>query len=86
MRPVTTYRRFRGDESPWERVRTGVRDSAVTVLSMTRSVPATNWIRFPYYHHVFDDERIGFEAQLLWMKKIAHPISLDEAVGILRDG
>jgi peptidoglycan/xylan/chitin deacetylase (PgdA/CDA1 family) len=80
---VTTYRQFRRDESPRERVRTGVRDSAITMLSMTRSVPGTNWIRFPYYHHVFDDQRAGFEAQLLWMKKMATPISLDDAVAML---
>ncbi len=85
MGPATTYRQFRGDESPRQRVRTVARDSAVAMLSIKRSVPRTNWIRFPYYHHVFDDQRAGFEAHLVWMKKIAAPICLDDAVGMLRD-
>lgn len=83
--PVTTYRQFRAAESPRERVRTLLRDGAITVLSKKRSVPRTNWIRFPYYHHVFDDQRAGFEAHLSWMRNVATPISLDEAVAMLEE-
>ena len=82
---ANTYRQFRGDERTAQRLRTGVRDGAVTVLSASRSVPGHNWIRFPYYHHVFDDQRAGFEAQLRWMKSISEPISLDEAAALLDD-
>jgi peptidoglycan/xylan/chitin deacetylase (PgdA/CDA1 family) len=81
--PVDTYRQFRSVESPRERARTVLRDAAVTVLSAKQSVPRSNWIRFPYYHHVFDDQRAGFEAHLLWMKDVATPISLDDAVALL---
>ena len=82
---MTTYRQFRAGESPRERVRTVIRDSAVNVLAKRRTVPLSNWIRFPYYHHVFDDQRVGFEAHLRWMKNLATPISLDDAVVMLAD-
>lgn len=80
---VKTYRQFRSSESLRERTRTVLRDSAITVLSARKSVPRSSWVRFPYYHHVFDDQRAGFEAHLRWMKKVATPISLDDAVAML---
>lgn len=80
---MTSYRAFQAAASPQERIRERLRDAAVTALSMARSVPGGNWIRFPYYHHVFDDERAGFEAHLRWMKSVAAPISLDDAVSVL---
>jgi peptidoglycan/xylan/chitin deacetylase (PgdA/CDA1 family) len=80
---VTTYRHFRAAEPRRQRIRTVIRDSAITVLSRNHSVPRSNWIRFPYYHHVFDDQRAGFEAHLLWLKNLATPISLPEAVELL---
>jgi peptidoglycan/xylan/chitin deacetylase (PgdA/CDA1 family) len=39
-----------------------------------------NWIRFPFYHHVFDDERKGFEAQLRFYRNYGEFISLEKAV------
>ena len=42
-----------------------------------------NWLRFPYYHHVFDDERANFDAHLRYMRKYAEIISLDDAMGML---
>ncbi len=81
--PVTTYRQFRAVESPRERIRTRARDGAVTLMSLRRSVPRTNWIRFPYYHHVFDDQRASFDAHLRWMKNVSDPMSLDDAVAML---
>jgi peptidoglycan/xylan/chitin deacetylase (PgdA/CDA1 family) len=83
--PVSTYRQFCAAESPGRRIRARVRDSAITVLSVKQSVPRSNWIRFPYYHHVFDDQRDGFTAQLRWMKNLGTPISLDDAVAMLED-
>lgn len=44
---------------------------------------STNWIRFPYYHHVFDDERAGFERHLRYFKSIADIISLDDALKLM---
>ncbi len=82
-KPVTTYRAFQAAAPRRERIRARIRNMAITFLAVPRSVPTTNWIRFPYYHHVFDDERAGFEAHLRWMKNVADPISLDDAVSAL---
>ncbi len=84
--PVTTYREFRAVESPRQRIRTRARDGAITLMSLRRSVPRASWIRFPYYHHVFDDQRAAFEAHLRWMKNVSDPVSLDEAVAMLDSG
>ena len=42
-----------------------------------------SWLRFPYYHHVFDDERAGFARQIRYFKNIADVISIDDAVALL---
>jgi peptidoglycan/xylan/chitin deacetylase (PgdA/CDA1 family) len=80
---VSTYKEFTAVLSPHQRMRAWGRDAAVCALSLTRSVPQASWIRFPYYHHVFDDQRAGFEAQLRYMTSIGSMISLDDAVALM---
>ena len=41
---------------------------------------STGWIRFPYYHHVFSDERCGFARQMDYLKNFGEFISIDQAV------
>ena len=66
------------------RIRSGARDLAIRSLSLGRDISkSTNWIRFPYYHHVFDDERKGFEQQLRFMRRAGDFLTIDEAVGLL---
>lgn len=61
-----------------------VRDAAVLLRSMSRSIgQSSDWIRFPYYHHVFADERKGFEEQLKYLGNFGEFISLDDAVYLL---
>jgi peptidoglycan/xylan/chitin deacetylase (PgdA/CDA1 family) len=43
-----------------------------------------NYIDFPYYHHVLDDERRGFERQLKYMRRFGEFLSLDEALEAMR--
>lgn len=83
-RPVTTLREWESGLSFRERVRSRVRDAAVFALS-TRSRFARdgNWLRFPYYHHVFDDERKGFSAHLRAMRNVGEIISLDDATTLM---
>lgn len=84
LRPASTFREFSSSRSPTQKLRGFVRDASVFGLSLTARVPQTkNWIRFPYYHHVFDDERKPFEAQLRYMRKFGEIISLDDAVEML---
>jgi len=84
LAPVTTYKQFTAHLSLKNRLRNPVRNGVVFALSLTGSIPrGSNWIQFPFYHHVFDDERRGFEKHLRYMKNFGDFISLDDAVGIL---
>ena len=81
---ITTYRQFLRAEPPRKRLRAALRDVAVGTLSLGRTVPATgSWIRFPYYHHVFEDEREGFTAHLRFMRNHGEFIGIDGAIDML---
>jgi peptidoglycan/xylan/chitin deacetylase (PgdA/CDA1 family) len=82
--PITTLRAFTRGGSPVQRLRGLARDAAIFALSQVRAIPhGTNWLRFPYYHHVFDDERAGFVRQLRLLRNHGDFVSLDDAVEIL---
>jgi len=84
LSPIRTYKQFFSNYVLKKRLRYKLRDAAIFGLSLTRSIPADkNWIRFPYYHHVFDDERMGFENQLKYFKNHGELISMDDAVTML---
>jgi len=87
MQPVRTYTEFSSNASVGDRLRAKVRDAAVLALSIGRNIKGTSgWIRFPYYHHVFDDERHGFTRQLNYLRGFGEFISLDDVVGLLNSG
>lgn len=83
--PVTRYTDFVRAYGTWrDRRRNQLRDGLIWVLSAARQIPRQgNWVRFPYYHHVFDDERQGFAAQLRYLRQYGEFISLDEATTLL---
>jgi len=84
MHEITTYKEFTKAYTLKVRCRTFVRDQLVSALSLLRQIPTTgNWIRFPYYHHIFDDELISFESQLKYMSNFGDFISIDDAVDML---
>lgn len=82
--PVHNYRDFTARQSISGRLRTLLRDQAVTLLSLGHSISkSSGWIRFPYYHHVFDDERVGFARQLDYLRQFGDFISLSDAIAML---
>lgn len=85
--PVKTYRDFIAGQSLLDRARGVARKAAILALSAGRS-PDDNegWIRFPFYHHIFDDERPGFARQLDFMASHGDFIGLDDAVNMLESG
>ena len=85
--PVKTYRDFIAGQSLLDRARGVARKAAILALSVGRS-PDDNegWIRFPFYHHIFDDERPGFARQLDFMASHGDFIGLDDAVNMLESG
>jgi peptidoglycan/xylan/chitin deacetylase (PgdA/CDA1 family) len=84
---VKTYRDFIAGQSLLDRARGVARKAAILALSAGRS-PDDNegWIRFPFYHHIFDDERPGFARQLDFMASHGDFIGLDDAVNMLESG
>ncbi|MCH8237206.1 MAG: polysaccharide deacetylase family protein [Proteobacteria bacterium] len=85
--PVRRYQDFSAGQTLLERVRGFARNATVMALSAGRS-PAKSggWIRFPFYHHVFDDERRGFARQLDFMASLGDFIGLDDAVDMMESG
>jgi peptidoglycan/xylan/chitin deacetylase (PgdA/CDA1 family) len=85
--PALRFRDFGGRPSLISRFRNIARDGSILALSAGRSIARTSdWIRFPYYHHVFDDECHGFSRQLKYLKNFGDFISLDDAVAMLESG
>ena len=83
MQPVRNFTDF-GNTG---RLRGLVRNAAVLALSMGRDIGATSgWVRFPYYHHVFDDERLGFARQLGYLRGFGDFVSVDDVVSLLDSG
>ena len=78
---VTSYRQMVEGASTRNRLRTAARSAAIFALSRLRDVPrGSSWLRFPYYHQVFNDERSGFARQLAYLRNFGDFISLDDAV------
>jgi glycosyltransferase involved in cell wall biosynthesis/peptidoglycan/xylan/chitin deacetylase (PgdA/CDA1 family) len=73
---------------PW-RINGAVQRAGVGVKSIGRRIggtPGSTWLRFPFYHHVFADERRGFAAHLDAMRAEGEFIGLDDAVDLLAGG
>ena len=84
MELVKTEKDFNYGESFSIKQRTRLRNLAIRILALRKDIRDTNnWIRFPYYHHVFDDERCGFENQLRYLKNYGEFISIDQAFEML---
>ena len=85
--PVRCYQDFAASQTLLERARGFARNATVLALSAGRSpAKSRGWIRFPFYHHVFDDERQGFARQLDFMASLGDFIGLDDAVDIMESG
>jgi len=85
--PIRTYRDFIAGRSALASARDVARDALLRVLAAGRSPKSSSgWIRFPFYHHVFDDERRDFARQLDFMAAHGDFIGLDDAVAMLESG
>jgi peptidoglycan/xylan/chitin deacetylase (PgdA/CDA1 family) len=80
MNKVTKYKEFISGNSLKLNLRTKLRTGLINTLALKRKISnTTDWLAFPYYHHVFDDEVNGFERQLKYMKNYGDFISIDDA-------
>jgi peptidoglycan/xylan/chitin deacetylase (PgdA/CDA1 family) len=84
MNKVTTYKEFKSKQDWKQKMRYLVRNSAIQALSLKKNISQTNnCIQFPYYHHVFNDEKKGFEKQLNYLKNFGDFISMDQASDLI---
>lgn len=80
MKGISTLKEFSSNENWISDLRLLFRNSLIKVLATGKDIKSSNnWIQFPYYHHVFDDERAGFEKQLKYLKNFGEFISMDDA-------
>ena len=87
IRPARTYHEFTGGLSWKTRSRAAARDISIRLLSLNcRAARSSGWIRMPYYHHVFDDERQGFARQVDYLSEFGEFIGLDDALALLDSG
>jgi peptidoglycan/xylan/chitin deacetylase (PgdA/CDA1 family) len=85
MQLIRTYKEFNINETNTVKVRNALRALMLQILVRRRSVSFSgNWIRFPYYHHVFDDERKDFERQLKYLSNYGDFISMNDAYTMLQ--
>lgn len=69
-----------------QRLRSAARKTAIFLLSLPARISGRReWIFFPYYHHVLDDERRGFDRQLTYMRQFGEFVSLDDAITALQN-
>jgi len=81
LTPLTTYQEMVEPVSVRAQLRDLARSGAIFALSRLGDVPRrSGWIRFPQYHHVFDDERAGFAAHLAYMKNLGDFVTMDDAI------
>jgi peptidoglycan/xylan/chitin deacetylase (PgdA/CDA1 family) len=86
MHIINTYKDFNSGQRIGTEIRNLARKVIIGGLSPTKNITnETDWIRFPYYHHVFDDERSGFERQLKYLKNFGEFISMDDACSMIRN-
>ncbi len=87
MKEIRTYREFTAHEGMRSKLRAFARRMALRASSFGRDIGrSSGWIAFPYYHHVFDDERKGFERQLKHLRNFGEFISMDRAVEMITGG
>jgi peptidoglycan/xylan/chitin deacetylase (PgdA/CDA1 family) len=86
MDEVKLFKSFEAQKSTAEYSRHMLRKLTLKSMSLTCDIHNSNdWVRFPYYHHVFDDEKIDFERQLKYLKNFGDFISLTEACAMLKE-
>jgi peptidoglycan/xylan/chitin deacetylase (PgdA/CDA1 family) len=57
----------------------------VISLFLFSDVPDGDWIFFPYYHWVLDDQRRQFDRQLKYFSRFGQFISIDDAVDAMKN-
>jgi peptidoglycan/xylan/chitin deacetylase (PgdA/CDA1 family) len=81
---VTTFSAFDRAFPYRHRLRQAARNAVIFASSFAKTLRrSSGWIGFPYYHHVFDDERKRFERHLQFLRQRGDFITFDDAISLL---
>lgn len=84
MQTIKTFKQFQGNIGVKNQLRKLIRDNYIHINQLSKNINDTNnWVRFPLYHHVFDDERQGFERQIKYLKSFGDFVSMDDAAQLI---
>lgn len=84
MNEIKRYTDFIYNESFSNSIRNLSRKIAIAALSVRYNVSdSNNWIKLPYYHHVFDDEKKNFERQLKYLKNFGEFVSIEQVCELI---
>lgn len=87
MQEIRSYRQFVQHNGLASKARGLVRALVIAAQSSAKGIEkSSDWIRFPYYHHVFGDEKKDFERQLRYLKNFGDFISMDTAHEMISGG
>lgn len=87
MRTIQTYREFVSARGALPKARALLRAGVIRARAANRNIGNTSgWVSFPYYHHVFDDEKLGFERQLEHFRNFGDFISFDQSRDLIAAG
>lgn len=82
---VKNYKEVHKPHPPRKYIQSIPRHIAIFLLSAFSKMDSSKeWIRFPFYHHVSNDEKSGFERHLRFFKNYGDFISIDSAVDIFQ--
>ena len=82
--PIKTFDDFSKNDSLLIKLRHYVRNVTIRILSLQpKKISFSSSIYFPYYHHIFDDERSGFERHLKFFANSGDVICIDDAVALM---
>lgn len=84
--PIRRYQDFARTLTLRQRVSGLARRTIAKSLGGIAGNPQGRWLRFLYYHYVFDDQRRNFARQLRRFSSVAEFISVDDAVRMVREG
>ena len=86
MEVAYTYETFTRGDGAKNRFRELLRKSILACGSVAKVIDQGDWIKMPYYHHVFDDERKHFERQMIYLKNFGDFISIDDVWRLVGSG
>lgn len=84
MESIITFKEYSHNNNIRSYYRNILRNMYIRSKSLNRNInQSSNWIRFPFYHHVFNDEKLQFENQLKYLKNYGEFISMTDACNMI---